>query len=341
MNFKKWASLTAATYALLAPLNLVHAADVTLRLAHPWPGNSDISKGLSAWADSLTTASDGRIDVELYPAQTLSKAAKSYDAVISQIADVAATVQGYTANRFLLTQVVELPGVVDTAAQGSCVLQQLYDEGDIKDEYQDTHVLFVWTNGPGHLHLKGKSVKKPEDMAGLRIRRPTTIVGQLLEELEAQPVGMPAPDTYQSLQRGVIDGVAMSWDGVKVFRLNEVADHHTELNLYSLSFMLTMNKRVYESLPADLQDIIDQHSGHKWSQFMANIFDDLDRQSVQEVTAMKQTITHFNDEIKAAWKPVLDSVTASYLSELENKGMPGRQVYNRAMKLSAGCNNKT
>jgi len=337
MNLKKWASLTAATCALIAPLSVVQAADVTLRLAHPWPGNSDISNGLSAWADSLTKASDGRIDVELYPAQTLTKAAKAYDAVVSQIADVAATVQGYTANRFLLTQVVELPGMVNTAAQGSCVLQHLYDEGDIADEYKDTHVLFVWTNGPGHLHLKGQSVTKPEDMAGLRIRRPTTIVGQLLEELGAQPVGMPAPDTYQSLQRGVIDGVAMSWDGVKVFRLNDVADHHTELNLYSLSFMLTMNKGVYEKLPADLKTIIDRHSGHEWSQFMARIFDDLDQQSIQDVIAMNQTVTELNDEISAAWKPALDAVTHSYLNELEAKGMPGRQVYSHAKELSNDC----
>ncbi len=337
MNLKKWAGIAAATCALTAPLSPAQAAEVTLRLAHPWPGTSDIHNGLAAWGESLTKASDGRIEVELYSAQTLTKAAKAYDAVVGQIADVTATVQGYTANRFPLTQVIELPGLVDSAAQGSCVLQKLYDNGDINGEYQDTHVLFVWTNGPGQLHMKGKSVTKPEDLAGLRIRRPTTVVGQLLEDLGAQPIGMPAPEIYQSLQRGVIDGVAISWDGAKVFRLNEVADHHTALNLYSLSFVLTMNKGVYDRMPADLKAIIDQHSGPEWAQFMARIFDDLDKQSIRDAKALNQPIIELSDELKSAWKPALDRVTESYLSELEAKGLPARQVYRHAQELSKGC----
>lgn len=57
----------------------------------------------------------------------------------------------------------------------------------------------------------------------------------MLEGLGAQPVGMPAPNTYPSLQRGVIDGVAMPWEAMKSFRLNELATFHTELGLYTLS----------------------------------------------------------------------------------------------------------
>ncbi|NVK41096.1 MAG: TRAP transporter substrate-binding protein [Oceanospirillaceae bacterium] len=335
MNLKKWtaAAITGVTLSSMPAM----AADVTLRFAHPWPGNSDIAKGLEAWGESLEKASNERIEVEFYPAQTLAKAAKGYDAVVGQIADVAATVQGYTANRFPLTQVIELPGLVDTATRGSCVLQKLYDEGDIASEYEDSHVLFVWTNGPGHLHLNGKSVKQPEDVSGLRIRRPTTVVGQLLENLGAQPVGMPAPDAYTALQRGVIDGVAISWDGAMVFRLNEVADHHTELNLYSLSFVVTMNKGVYDRLPDDLKAIVDQHSGEKWSQHMARIFDDLDQQSLQSVKERGDEVIELDSDIQAAWQPALEQVTESYLEEQEGLGLPAREVYGKARTLSEAC----
>lgn len=335
MNLKKWAA-AAITGVTLSSMPAM-AADVTLRFAHPWPGNSDIAKGLEAWGNSLQQASDDRIEVEFYPAQTLTKAAKAYDAVVGQIADVAATVQGYTANRFPLTQVIELPGLVDSAARGSCVLQKLYDEGNIASEYADSHVLFVWTNGPGHLHLNGKSVKKPEDVSGLRIRRPTTVVGQLLENLGAQPVGMPAPDAYTALQRGVLDGVAISWDGAMVFRLNEIADHHTELNLYSLSFVVAMNKGVYAALPDDLKEVVDQHAGEKWSQFMAGIFDDLDRQSLESVKTRGDEVIELDSAIQAAWQPALEQVTESYLKELEGQGLPAREVYDRARTLSQSC----
>lgn len=38
-----------------------------------------------------------------------------------------------------------------------------------------------------------------------------------------------------------------------------------------------------------------------------------------------------------AWKPVLDATTEQYLQDLENKGMPARKVYQRAVELSDQC----
>lgn len=335
MKLKHWAGIASAT-AMIASFS-AQAADVTLRFAHPWPAGSAIHNGLEEWSQSLNQASDGRIEVQLFPSQTLAKAAKSYDAVIGRIADVTATVQGYTANRFPLTQVIELPGIVETSAQGSCILQKLYDQGALADEYSDTHVLFVYTNGPGHLHTRKQEVKKPEDLAGMRIRRPTTLIGELFEELGAQSAGMPAPEIYQSLQRNVIDGVAISWDGAKVFRLNELTRHHTELNLYSLSFVVTMNKDVYSQLPVDLKTVVDTHSGEKWSQHMAAVFDDLDKQSRSEAQAKGSKIVELTDELRSAWQPALQRVTEKYLDALESQGLPARKVYQHVQILNEQC----
>ena len=78
------------------------------------------------------------------------------------------------------------------------------------------------------------------------------MIGKLLEELGAEPVGMPAPRIYESMQRGTIDGYMLPWEAVKGFRLEEVSDQHTEFGFYSLAFVLTMNKARYESLPAEM-----------------------------------------------------------------------------------------
>jgi len=335
MKIKHWAGIAAAT-AMMASFT-AQAAEVTLRFAHPWPATSAIHQGLEQWSTSLTERSEGRIEVEMYPSQTLAKAASSYDAVKSRIADVAATVQGYTANRFPLTQIIELPGMVDTAAQGSCALQNLHDEGVLNDEYDETHTLFVFTNGPGHLHTRDTKVTGPEDIRGLALRRPTTTVGALMEELGAQPVGMPAPDIYQSLQRDLISGVAISWDGAKIFRINELANYHAELNLYSLAFVVTMNKDVYESLPDDLKAIVNEHSGAEWSQHMAAIFDDLDKQGRSEALEAGHVVVDLDEDIRNAWKPSLDKITEDYLTSLEAEGMPSRDVYQRARSLSESC----
>ena len=99
----------ALTAALLIQVP-AQAAEYTLRLAHFFPPVAGQHKNIAqAWADKVKADSEGRIEVEVYPSSTLAKPPAQYDAVKNRIADVTMTIQGYTANRFPLTQVVELP----------------------------------------------------------------------------------------------------------------------------------------------------------------------------------------------------------------------------------------
>lgn len=148
-------------------------ASTTLRVAHVWPGGSMIDRELfQAWAESVEEASDGRLKVEVFPSQTLAKSAQTYESAVSGIADIGASAQGYTAGRFPLTQVVELPGVSSSARQGACILQSLYDQGYFEQEYADTRPLFLFTTGPGYLHTKDQLIETPADLEGFAYAAP-------------------------------------------------------------------------------------------------------------------------------------------------------------------------
>ncbi|WP_036234340.1 TRAP transporter substrate-binding protein [Marinobacterium litorale] len=341
MKIKKLTGVIATSAALMIGAQpIANAAEYTLRFGHIWPAVAGTHKNIfQPWADQVEKESGGRIAVELYPSGTLSKPPAQYEAVKNRIMDVTATVQGYSANRFPLTQVVELPGVVKTAVQGSCVIQGLYDEGLIASEYEDTHPLFFFTHGQGHLHSTDKLVKTPEDLSGMRIRRPTTVVGDMLSRLGAQPVGMPAPETYTSAQRGVINGIMFPWEGQLSFRLNELTPYHTEVGgLYSLSFITTMNKDVYEQMPEDLKAVIDNASGQTWAKIAGVNYDNSDKIGRQQaIDAGDEIYVVENGAENPAWKPVLDQATEAYLDSLEEKGLPGREVYARALELSGSC----
>jgi TRAP-type C4-dicarboxylate transport system substrate-binding protein len=316
------------------------AADVTLRFAHFWPAVAGLPTNLfDVWAKKVEEDSNGRIAIEMYPSATLAKPPAQYDAVKNRVADITATVLGYTANRFPLTQVVEVPGVSKNGVNGSCVLESLYEEGKLGDEYKETHPLFFFTHGPGNLHTKDKLIQTPEDLKGLRIRRPTTLLGSVLENLGAQPVGMPAPESYQSMQRGVIDGVALPWEGMISFRLNELATMHTETGgLYTISFVMTMNKDVYDGLPDDLKKVIDDNSGLEWAKKAGQVFDDIDvKGRAQAVKAGHQIYVVPGGMDNPDWKPVKEAAVESYLAELDGKNLPGRDVYARALELSKSC----
>lgn len=109
---------------------------------------------------------NGSFKVESYPSQTLSQADEIYDAVVNGIADIGITAQGYTNGCFPMSQIVELPGVASSVPEGPGVLQTLYDDGQIAGEHDDTHVLFMFTTGPGCIHTRETDVQTL-DLEGL------------------------------------------------------------------------------------------------------------------------------------------------------------------------------
>lgn len=336
-SFTRLAVTSAAAMAISAT---TMAADVTIRLGHLWPAVAGPhTKLLTVWEEKVEAESNGRIAVEIYPSGTLAAPPAQYDAVKNRIMDATATVLGYSANRFPLTQVVELPGVQSNAVNGSCIVQSLYDNGALDSEFTDTHPLFFFTHGSGGFHNKGEPIVTPSDLKGLRMRRPTTVVANILEELGAQPVGMAAPESYTSMQRGVIDGVALPWEGALSFRLNELAESHTEIEgLYTLTFIVTMNKQVYNSLPADLKEVIDNNSGMEWANKAGVLFDELDSIGrKQAVDAGHNIVTIEGGTENPVWKTPIVNARKAYLDDLQGKGLPARDVYNQAVALAASC----
>ncbi|MFY0992925.1 TRAP transporter substrate-binding protein [Halomonas sp. C05BenzN] len=325
---------SALAAVLLASPALAEAT--TLRIAHVWPGGSLIDRELfQAWAESVEEASDGRLQVQVFPGATLTGADSAYQGVVSGIADIGATAQGYTAGRFPLTQVVELPGVSASSRQGSCILQSLYEQGHLDAEYDDSRPLFMFTTGPGYLHTKETLIESPVDLEGMRIRRPTPLIGDMLTRLGAQAVGMPAPEVFTAMQRGVVDGLSFNWEGMKTFRLNELASYHTEVPLYDLSLFATMNQRTYDGLPEDLQRVIDDHSGMEWSLRAAAVYDELIRQGREDAEAAGHEFLVIEDALDHPdWGPVLQETIDRYLEEV---GGPAGEIYEAAMDLQAAC----
>ncbi|WP_447956737.1 TRAP transporter substrate-binding protein [Vreelandella sp. EE7] len=330
-----------AIAATIAGLSMASAqAATTLRMAHFWPGASGVNEDvLQAWADTIAEESDGDLTVQMFPSGTLAKPDSIYEAAANGITDIGATAQGYTAGRFPLSQIVELPGVANSATQGACVLQTLYDEGHLDSEYEDTRPLFMFTTGPGGIHTIDTDVQTPADLEGLRIRRPTAVAGQMLENMGASPVGMPAPDIYTSMQRGVIDGLSFPWEGLAGFRINELVSYHTEVPFYTLVFVATMNQRAYERLTPEQQAVIDDNSGMKWAQKAGEVFDRLDVEGKQEAVDAGHTIREIENPLEHPdWQGPLEAGIETYLSQLEERGLSqAREVYEAALSASADC----
>ena len=180
-------------------------------------------------------------------------------------------------------------------------------------------------------------VETPADLEGMKIRGGSRLVNQLLELTGATPVGMPVPAVPEGLSKGVIDGTTIPWEVTAALKIPELVENHTEFEgnaLYTLTFVLAMNKDKYESLPDDLKAVVDANSGLEFSIFAGGTQADADgpaRELAVEAGNSIFTVTDTTD-----WQKAVAPIYANWVADLNEKGIDGQARIDQAQSLMAG-----
>jgi TRAP-type C4-dicarboxylate transport system substrate-binding protein len=329
------AGLAAAGAALPAAPWVARAAEpVTLRVSHFLPPTSTAQRQLiEPWAKAVTDGSGGRLKVEIYPAMQMGgKPPQLFDQVRTGVADVVWTLPGYTPGRFPKTEVFELPFMVPDAETGSKALWAYAEKHLLDSEYAEVHPLALHVHAPGTLHMREDAVTTAADLRGQRIRLPSKPIGEALAALGAAPVGMPVPDTYEALSRGVVSGALLPWEVVGPLRINELTTHHLESDLYTATFLFAMNKARYEGLPADLRAVIDAASGAALVAAAGRAWDTAEAPARQAAVDAGHTVVRLDAAERTAWLEATRPVIDRWTERVEG----GAALYEEARALVAG-----
>ena len=269
----------------------------------------------------------------------LGKPPQQYDIVKGGVADIAWTVLGYIGGQFPLSSVVELPFMTVSARGGTRALNTLFAEGYFDKEFEGVKNLGLHTMHGFQLHFKEKNITKVSQFKGLKMRVPHKLLGKMLAKLGATPVRVPAPGAYEALQRGVLDGTPFPYAAIGSFRLGDVTKYHAEVNISNAAFGLLMNKNKYDSLPADLQKVIDANTGHAFGDWAAKLIDANDARQKENIRAMEgHAITLISGANLAEYKKVLKPLAAEWLKEMKGKKLDGDSVLARAKEIIAVYN---
>lgn len=329
--------IAGAAFAVGMGATAAMAQDVTLRMHQFLPPQANVPKlVLDVWADKVEAASEGRIKVERYASMQLGGTPPELmDQAIDGVADIVWTVVGYTPGRYPSTEVFELPFMVTDARAASSAYWQMF-ESHMKDtEFKDVHILGTWVHGPGLLHTN-KEIRTPADMQGMKIRGGSRLANQLLEITGATPVGMPVPAIPEGLSKGVIDGTTIPWEVTSALKVPELVKNHTEFTgsaLYTLTFVLAMNKDKYESLPDDLKKVIDDNSGLEFSIFAGGTQADSDGPARQIAVDLGNNIVTLNEEETAVWRETSQPIYDTWVADMKEKGIDGQALIDEAKSL--------
>lgn len=333
--------LFAAGAVLAAGLmgGVAEAAEVTLRLHQMLPAQASVPKNiLEPWMAKINEESDGRIEIQHFPSMQLGgKPPELIDQAIDGVADIVWTLPGYTPGRFPRTEVFELPFVMTDAEAVSRAYWQLAEETMLEDDFKDMKVLGLWVHGPGLIHSK-EPIDSLDDLNGVKLRAPTRVTNDMFKSLGATPVGMPVPAVPEALSKGVIDATVVPWEVTGALKINELVSNHTDFGddpLYTATFVLAMNRATYDALPDDLKEVIDRNSGLELSAFAGKQMQLDDAGPRDAAIADGGNIIELSAEEIARWKEAAAPTREKWIVEMDEKGLDGTKLYERAMELIA------
>ncbi|MBV6638826.1 MAG: TRAP transporter substrate-binding protein [Mameliella sp.] len=325
-------TLVAATSA--APLA---AQDVTLVMHQFLPAQANVPKLiLDVWADKVEADSNGRIEIERYPAMQLGGTPPELiDQAIDGVADIVWAVNGFTPGRFPHTEVFELPFMTYDAEATSYAYWKMFEEHMADTDFAQVKILGTWVHGPGMLHTSDP-VDEPTDLEGMKIRGGSRMVNQLLELLGAEPIGLPVTAIPEALSKGVINGTTIPWEVTAALKVSELVDNHTEFDgpaIYNLTFVLAMNQERYDSLPEDLQKVIDDNSGLEFSVFAGGTMAAADGPARQIAVDRGNNIITISAEDAARWEELARPVYDAWVADVADKGIDGQALIDQAKAL--------
>jgi TRAP-type C4-dicarboxylate transport system substrate-binding protein len=306
------------------------AGPIKLNYANFPPAPTFPSVQMERWADEVEKRTGGKVEVQTYPGGTLLGAKNMLDGVIAGQADIGCLVLAYQPGRFPLLSAVDLPVGFPSSLVASRTMWDLFKKYNPK-ELAEVKVLTLFTSPPSNIMAKDP-IRTLEDLKGYELRS-TGGGAPALKLLGATPVAMPMSEAPEALQKGVVKGIFSSLEILKDFKFAEFVRYETITNFQTWGFAVVMNKDRWESLPEDVQKVMDD-LGVEQSEWTGKYVDNHVNEALEwSKKEYNIEVIRLSEEELAKWRKLLEPVTEKWLKDAGGAGIPGDQVLKDLMEL--------
>ncbi len=310
------------------------AKPLELRLAHGWSPKHHVHVILDKWVKDVEKATDGRVKITIFPGGALSTAVQLYDSARTGVADLAWFLQGYTPGKFPLTSVIELPFMGTSGRQASQAIWELYASSpEMQAEYVGVKVLSMWTVDTGQLMTTRKIVRNVDDIKGLKLRIGSDTLKPTAEALGAVPILMPIGELFDSLQKGVVDGTLLGTSAIRTFKLAPILGGMTIGHFFVNAQALGINQNIWEKISAADQKTMMDLAGMRMAKEMGLKYDSEGKVGYDDAVAAKVEIVQMPATEMAKWKDAVAGIYKTWIADMNAKGLPGQQIYNKTNEL--------
>jgi TRAP-type transport system periplasmic protein len=340
MTVKRWGLRTTSLFSVLlifAVSLMATAGDcadkgpsVSLTQTYNWKMTSTFPKGMSKnkplleFISALRERTEGKVKITIYEG-TLGAPADQWDMVKDNTIQISLLADGYNPGRMPVTSLFYLPFELSDMESIARIYEDWFKAGYLRELTDHFKVLWLMPTNLQHLFLAKKKVTSLADLKGLKVRSVSGIAGQTITALGATGVSIPGGETYLALQTGVIDGTITGADNVVERKLFEPCKYALYLPMFAGTFAVAMNKETWNSLPKDLQTLIDQVSREiRDSDLRREI--GMEKGMWEAIKKAGVTVYTISPEEQARWKKATETADDKYLQEWSAKGYPVKEA---------------
>jgi TRAP-type transport system periplasmic protein len=314
--------LFTASFAMLPPVQ-GQGKPVELFYSNVFPAPHKLCVSAVEWSKEVEKRTGGKVKINMAPGGTLTPGDKCYDGVAKGLSHLGMSVFSYTIGRFPMLEIIDMPLGYKTGMAATRLANDFIAKFKPK-ELNDVQVMYIMGNGPGMIHTK-KPVNKLQDLKGMKIRA-TGTTARIVEALGGSAVGMPMPDTYDALSKGVVDGVICPVEALEGWRLGEVTSFSIKTPVTnSVCMFVVMNKDSWKALPADVQQVISKVN-EEWIPRTGALWDEIDKSGYEFVAKRNHKVTTPAAEEQPRWSAAVKPLLDDYVTRTKAKGLPGDEA---------------
>ena len=326
--------LASAALLIAAGLPSIPAMAAETLTFSSWlpPTHPVVVNALEPWAEQVREASNGNIRVRIL-AKPLGSPLVHFDLVKDGVSDIGYGLQSYTkGDRFVLSNVAQFPFMGNSAEQLSVAYWQAAEQHPaIFEEHEGTKVLSLFTHGPGILYNRVKPVASTADLQGLKIRVPGGFANDVIEGLGATQMLISPSEIYESLSRGVIDGLTMPAETLVSYKFIDAVEHITRFpgGLYNTTWFLVMNQARWDSLSQEDQDAIMSVSGEHFARLVGQAWDNADKVGWEAIEKAGIPVVQADDAFIAEIKAAAEPLEQAWTEQAAERGVDGAALLNQ------------
>jgi len=320
------ACLTAALFAV-TPARAQKPVELTYSVWIPQT-HVLVANFMIPWAQEVEKATQGRVKINFLP-KPVTNPQGHLDAVRNGVVDLAFISHSYYPGRFDLMKVAMLPFSGNSAQSTSVAAWRIYDKYLAgANEHRGVKLLGIYGHGPGGVYTTKKVIDKVEDFENLKVRIGGGMAADVADALKVNAVVKPAPESYELLSTGVVDGVFFPPESIASFRLDGIIKNATVFpgGLYSDTHGIIMNEQAFAKLPNADRAILMKLSGEHIAQLGGKAWGDADTAAIESLRAKNVAFHQASPKLIADVKARTAHLEKAWLDTAKTKGIDGPKV---------------